>query len=102
LRKAACPTPKQIFNSPARAKTKGEVVNVGNAQEVTILELAKKIKGLTKCKASLVFCPLPKDDPKRRGPDTNKLERRAGWKPGVSFEEGLKRTVTWFSQKKQM
>ena len=43
--------------------------------------------------------PLPKDYPKRRCPNTNKLERLVGWKPNVSFEEGLKRTIAWFSQK---
>jgi len=79
---------------------KGEVVNVGNAQEKTILELARKIKELTKCKSSLVFQPLPKDDPKRRCPDSDKLEKMVGWKPEVSFEEGLKRTIGWFSLKK--
>jgi dTDP-glucose 4,6-dehydratase len=41
-----------------------------------------------------------KDDPKRRFPDTAKLEKLVGWKPNVGFEEGLKRTVAWFSQKK--
>jgi nucleoside-diphosphate-sugar epimerase len=84
----------------ASEKAKGEVVNVGNAQEKTILELAKKIKELTKCKSSLAFHPLPKDDPKRRCPDTSKLEKLVGWKPEVSFEKGLKRTIAWFSLKK--
>ena len=84
----------------ASAKAKGEVVNIGNAQEVAILELANKIKEVTKCKSSVTFYPLPKDDPKRRCPDTGKLEKLVGWKPNVSFEEGLKRTITWFSQKK--
>lgn len=79
---------------------KGEVVNVGNTQEVTILELAKKIKETTKCKSTIEFHPLPKDDPKRRCPNTIKLERLVGWKPNICFEEGLKRTVTWFSRKK--
>ena len=72
--------------------------NVGNTQEVTILELAKKIKEITKCKSPIEFHPLPKDDPKRRCPDTDKLLRLVGWKPDVSFEEGLKKTVKWFSQ----
>ena len=81
-------------------EAKGEVVNVGNSQEKTILELATKIKELTKCKSSVTFHPLPKDDPKRRCPDTNKLEKLVGWKPNVSFEWGLNRTVEWFSQKK--
>ena len=80
-------------------KAKGEVVNVGNTQEASILELAKKVKETTKCKSTIEFHPLPKDDPKRRCPNTNKLERLVGWKPKVSFEEGLKRMVTGFSQK---
>ena len=84
----------------ASSKAKGEVVNVGNTSEVTILELAEKVKETTKCKSTIEFHPLPKDDPKRRCPDTAKLKRLVGWKPTVSFEEGLKRTVTWFSQKK--
>jgi UDP-glucuronate decarboxylase len=78
-------------------KAEGEVVNVGNAQEVTILELAKKIKELTKSSSSLTFHPLPKDDPKRRCPDTSKLEKLVRWKPEVRFEDGLKKTIAWFS-----
>ena len=81
-------------------KAKGEVVNLGNSREVTILELAKKIKELTKCESSLAFHQLPKDDPKRRCPDTSKLEELVGWKPQVEFEKGLKRTIKWFSLKK--
>ena len=83
----------------ASSKAKGEVVNVGNTKEVTILELAQKIEKITKCKSTIEFQPLPKDDPKRRCPDTAKLERLVGWKPNVSLDDGLKRTVTWFSKK---
>ena len=84
----------------ASSKAKGEVVNVGNTQEVSILELAKKVKETTKSKSTIEFHPLPKDDPKRRCPNTAKLKRLVGWKPNVSFEEGLKRTITWFSSKR--
>lgn len=80
-------------------RAKGEVVNVGNTKEVTIIELAQKIKETTKCQSNIEFFPLPKDDPKRRCPDTSKLEELVDWKPSVEFEEGLKRTVTWFSDK---
>jgi UDP-glucuronate decarboxylase len=80
-------------------KAKGEVVNVGNTKEVTILELAKKVKETTKCKSPIEFHPLPKDDPKRRCPDTSKLEKVVGWKPTEGFEEGLKRTIKWFAPK---
>jgi UDP-glucuronate decarboxylase len=78
-------------------KAKGEVVNIGSVQEVSILELAMKIKALTKHNSSLTFQPLPKDDPKRRCPDTSKLEKMLGWKQEISFEDGLERTITWFS-----
>ena len=81
------------------AKANGEAVNVGNTKEIAIIEIAKKVKETTKCKSKIEFHPLPKDDPKRRCPDTAKLEQLVGWKPNVSFEEGLKRIVTWFSQK---
>jgi UDP-glucuronate decarboxylase len=84
----------------ASSKAKGEVVNIGNTQEVSVIELAKKIKEITKCKSEIEFHPLPKDDPKRRRPDTTKLEKIALWKPSVNFEKGLKRTIAWFSGKK--
>jgi UDP-glucuronate decarboxylase len=80
-------------------KAKGEVVNVGNTNEITILELAHKIKEATKCQSSIEYHPLPKDDPKRRCPDTCKLQEITGWKPDIPLEEGLKRTVEWFSSK---
>jgi nucleoside-diphosphate-sugar epimerase len=83
-------------------KAKGEVVNVGNTQEVSIHELAEKIKEAAKCKSTIEIYPLPKDEPKRRCPNTNKLKRLIGWKPNVCFEEGLKRTLAWFSQKSRI
>lgn len=77
----------------------GEVVNVGTPQEITILHLAGKIKESTKCRSSLVFRPLPKDDPKRRCPDTRKIENLLNWQPKVNLEEGLARTIAWFSSR---
>ena len=81
------------------SKAKGEVVNVGSNQEVTILALANKIKELTKCRSPVTFHPLPKDDPRRRCPDTGKLERMTGWKAKVPLEKGLERTIEWFCDK---
>jgi len=80
-------------------KAKGEVVNVGNHQETIILQLAKKIKELTKSKSPLTFHPLPEDDPKRRCPDISKMLKLLGWKPKISLEQGLKRTIMWFQRK---
>jgi UDP-glucuronate decarboxylase len=81
-------------------KAKGQVVNIGNTQEITVLQLAEKIKEATKSKSKIEFFELPKDDPKRRCPDTSKLQSLVGWKSNVPFEEGVERTVTWFSQNK--
>lgn len=80
-------------------KAKGQVVNVGRAREIAIIELANKIKETTKTQAPITFHPLPQDDPKRRCPSTNKLEYLAKWKPKVNLEEGLQKTIQWFSKK---
>ena len=80
-------------------KAKGQVVNIGNTLEVTILELAKKIKKTTHCKSAIVFHPLPKDDPKRRCPNLDKLYEITSWKPSVTFDEGLNKTIAWFLKK---
>ena len=79
------------------SKAKGEVVNVGNDREITILEIALKIKEKIKSRSTIEFHPLPKDDPKRRCPDINKLNKLVGWIPKVGVEEGLNRTSLWFS-----
>lgn len=87
-----------LFLLTLSEKARGEVVNVGNHEEITILQLAKKIKELTKSRAELTFHPLPKDDPKRRCPDTSKMVNLLGWKPRISLEEGLNRTILWFQR----
>ena len=79
---------------------RGEVVNVGNPEEVTILELAQRIKQLTGSVSPITFHPLPEDDPRRRCPDIGRAEKLLRWKPKVKFEEGLERTITWFSSKR--
>lgn len=81
------------------SQAKAEVVNVGNTTENTILELAEKIKQNTNCKSNIEFYPLPKDDPRRRQPDTTKLKALVGWTPSISLDEGLKRTIAWFTKK---
>ena len=78
---------------------RGEVVNVGNPEEVTILELAQMIKQLTGSASPITFHPLPKDDPRRRCPDISKAKALLEWKPKVGLEQGLMRTITWFQRK---
>jgi len=79
-------------------RAKGQVLNIGNPQEITILELAQKIKRLTDSASPITFHPLPEDDPRRRCPDVSRAERVLGWIPRISLEQGLARTITWFQR----
>ncbi len=73
-------------------------VNIGNPQEMTLLELAKTILRITGSSSRLEFKPLPKDDPKVRCPDISLARRLLGWEPKVGLEEGLPETAAWFRQ----
>jgi len=76
-----------------------EPLNIGNPQEMTLLELAKRILRLTNSRSEIVFRPLPVDDPKVRQPDITRARTRLGWEPRVDTDEGLKLTVEWFKNK---
>jgi UDP-glucuronate decarboxylase len=71
-------------------------VNLGNPGEFTMLELAEKVLKKTGSKSKLVYMPLPGDDPKQRCPDITKAETLLGWKPSVSLDEGLDKTIAYF------
>jgi dTDP-glucose 4,6-dehydratase len=71
-------------------------VNIGNPQELTVAEIAQKILDLTSSASSMVFQPLPEDDPKVRRPDITRARQLLGWSPRISLEEGLQRTITYF------
>ncbi|WP_054684527.1 UDP-glucuronic acid decarboxylase family protein [Rhodothermus marinus] len=74
-------------------------VNIGNPEEISILEFAKEIVELTGSKSEIVFKPLPADDPKVRQPDISLARRVLGWEPKVSRREGLRRTLEYFKQR---
>jgi dTDP-glucose 4,6-dehydratase len=71
-------------------------VNIGNPQELTILEIARTIRRLTGSKSKIVHKALPIDDPKVRRPDISQARRRLGWRPEVRLEDGLLRTIEYF------
>jgi dTDP-glucose 4,6-dehydratase len=75
-----------------------EPVNLGNPEEITLLELAQIIKDLTKSKSKIVFKPLPVDDPKVRRPDITLATTKLKWKPEVSLKEGLIKTIEYFKK----
>ena len=71
-------------------------VNIGNPQEITILEFAERIREHFDNVPKIIFEALPQDDPKRRCPDISKAKRILKWEPKVNLEEGLKRTLAYF------
>ena len=73
-----------------------EPINLGNPDEMTLLDLAKRIIRLTGSSSSVVFSPLPQDDPKQRRPDITRARRVLGWEARVELDEGLRRTIEWF------
>jgi len=73
-----------------------EPVNLGNPEEHAILEFAKIIKRLAKSNSKVIFKKLPADDPKVRCPDITLAKTRLKWKPKISLEEGLRRTISLF------
>ena len=74
-------------------------VNIGNPQEVTLLDLAKRILRLSGSRSEIVFRPLPEDDPKVRQPDITRARTLLGWQPRVDTDEGLKLTLAWFRER---
>jgi dTDP-glucose 4,6-dehydratase len=73
-------------------------VNLGNPQEMTILEFAERIRRLTETQSQIIHKPLPQDDPKQRKPDIAKAQLLLGWRPCVKLEDGLRLTIDYFRQ----
>ena len=71
-------------------------LNLGNPYEITIYNIAKKIKGLTNSKSKLIFTKLPNDDPVKRKPDISLAKKKLKWSPKISLDEGLLQTIKYF------
>lgn len=75
----------------------GEIFNIGNPNEMTILEFAQMIKKLARSKSKIIFSQeLPEDDPIQRKPDIARANKKLGWKPKVDLEKGLLATINYF------
>ncbi|WP_298953090.1 UDP-glucuronic acid decarboxylase family protein [uncultured Methylobacterium sp.] len=75
----------------------GGPVNLGNPHELTVADLVARVVRLTGTASEIVHRPLPVDDPRRRRPDITRARTLLGWAPRVGLEEGLRATLTWFS-----
>ncbi len=71
-------------------------INLGNPQEMTILEFASLVNEITGNSSGVMYQPLPEDDPKVRQPDISKARAVLGWEPEVALQEGLRDTISWF------
>ena len=79
----------------AMESEKSEVFNIGNPNEITILQLAEKVIELTNSNSEIKFLKLPDDDPMQRKPDITKANKELNWFPEVTLEDGLKKTIKW-------
>ena len=71
-------------------------INLGNPEEISILEFAKEVISLTHTQQTIQFKPLPKDDPMRRQPDISLAKKILNWHPKVKRNQGMKRTFDYF------
>jgi dTDP-glucose 4,6-dehydratase len=74
-------------------------VNIGNPDEITILEFAEEIRGLIGSESEVVFRELPKDDPQVRRPNIGRAREKLGWTPRIGREDGLRRTLAYFNDR---
>jgi dTDP-glucose 4,6-dehydratase len=72
--------------------------NIGNPQEITILQFAERVREHFPDAPPIIFEPLPQDDPKQRCPDISKAKRLLGWEPKVGLKEGLQMTLEYFKE----
>tara|TARA_B100001939_G_scaffold132877_1_gene115419 strand:+ start:4533 stop:5465 length:933 start_codon:yes stop_codon:yes gene_type:complete len=79
----------------AMESNSSEVFNIGNPNEITILQLAEEIISLTNSNSSIKFVDLPEDDPMQRNPDITKANEKLNWFPEVLLKDGLMKTISW-------
>ena len=71
-------------------------VNIGNATEFSMLDLAQEVLSLTKSKSKIIYMPIPSDDPRQRQPDLSLAKEKLHWEPTIPLREGLKKTIAYF------
>ena len=84
----------RLMQSPAEVTGP---MNLGNPEEISVLEVANRVIDMTGSASRIVFQPLPQDDPTRRRPDISIAGRVLDWRPTVSFDQGLRQTIAYFA-----
>ena len=79
--------------------TRGEIINLGNPAEITVAEVARRAKALTKSSSTIVRQPARPEEIARRKPDITKAQRLLEWRPRVGFDEGIQKTAQWLNGK---
>ncbi|MBI4039695.1 SDR family oxidoreductase [Candidatus Daviesbacteria bacterium] len=87
---------KGLVMAMNKEQTKGEVFNLGNPEEFTILQIAQMVKELINPVVEFINKPLPQDDPRCRQPDISKARQVLGWQPQVPFKDGIIATIEYF------
>ena len=85
----------RLMNSP---DTLTGPINLGNPDEFTILELARKVIELTGSKSRIINAALPGDDPRQRKPDIRLAKKELQWEPAIRLDHGLKKTIAYFDR----
>ena len=85
-----------IFKIATLKDIDGEVINLGNPEEYTVIETARIIKELTSSRSNFKFLPPLQDDPKKRRPNIEKAKKILGWQPKTPFRDGLLKTIEYF------
>jgi UDP-glucuronate decarboxylase len=74
-------------------------INLGNPEELTVIDVARRVAAMVGVEPDIAFRPLPLDDPRRRRPNISRARAILGWKPTTSFQTGLARTIGYFRAK---
>ena len=91
-------TVEGILRAAILESASGDVFNIGNDKEITVLQLAKMVRELTNSESEFVFSKLPEGDPRRRCPDVTKAKTIINWSPKVDLDKGLSNFISWVSE----
>ncbi|MBI4301471.1 MAG: GDP-mannose 4,6-dehydratase, partial [Chloroflexi bacterium] len=88
---------KGLIRAMTVEEARGEIINLGNPEERSVLEVANLIKSLTGTTSPIIYTMARQEEITRRRPDITKAQCLLGWQPRVALEDGLRQTIVWFN-----